>query len=204
MSFWQEHFYNGTQLRKTLYEPLKYLWSVRVSESASERGYSTGGIVTEGRSRLGSKKASQLTHLYWGAHCSEAAGQHQNLRLQRKRKRLEAEPVEVVSSDDEDNGDEEQGDLALAAVEEALDTTVSDEGVAPSPHEELAKLALPAFQIPHIKIHEGEALYGAMSVGPALEELMRAVVCQKHMKNTQVAELTQMQRKYNWCTNQDV
>ena len=94
--------------------------------------------------------------------------------------------------------------LALAALEEALDTTVSDEGVAPSPHEELAKLALPALQIQHIKIHEGEALYGAMSVGPALEELMRAVVCQKHMKNTQVAELTQMLRKYNWCTNQDV
>ena len=193
--FWQEHFLDGSSSRKAFYEPLQYLWSTRVSEAACERGYSASSLVTEGRPGLSSSKASHLTHLYWGTHCFDTAPPPQNLRLLRKRKHLGDDLVEVVSSDEDNEGCDE----VLAELEQALEVTIPDEGLDPSPHEALALLAFGSLAKlhDHIKVEDGAALLGAISVAPVFVELKKAIVCQMHMKKNKVfADIIKTVKKY--------
>lgn len=166
-----------------------------MSESACERGYSISGRVTEGRPSVGAAKAASLAHLYWSRQCFDVQRPTDNLRLQRKRKRLQDDAPEVVSSDEEP---EFAVNAVVAAMEESLDVAVSDDGGQASPHEAIADLALPFIKIlfDNISVDPEAPLFGAQAVGPVLAELRTAVVCQKAMKNKIFPPLVKILKRY--------
>lgn len=166
LEWYQLRFMDKTSHRSSLFFPIRYLYALRVSQSASERDFSVAGLVSDGRHSLNEVKHASLSHIYWYNHCTERRG---------RKRAIEEDESSVRDESDADHASAQTSTACL--VEEALGEMALDEEKI-SRHQALAELALPGLSKWHecIQVEEESPLMNKSVALPVLDALKNVVV----------------------------